>query len=98
MENQKKLEQFIVHALAREIKEFAIDREAVVEAKVKLVAEGRRQIEALKEKFIAESAKKVSAMVGTHLKGELSQLNEDIKIFPLRSTRSPPLISISPLK
>jgi len=80
MENQKKLEQFIVHALAREIKEFAIDREAVVEAKVKLVAEGRRQIEALKEKFIAESAKKVSAMVGTHLKGELSQLKEDIKI------------------
>ena len=80
MENQKKLEQFIVHALAREIKEFSVDREAVVEAKVKLVAEGRQQIEALKEKFISESAKKVSNMVGTHLKGELSQLKEDIKI------------------
>ena len=80
MENQKKLEQFIVHALAREIKEFAIDREAVVEAKVKLVAEGRQQIESLKNKFVSESAKKVSTMVGNHLKGELSQLKEDIKI------------------
>lgn len=80
MENQKKLEQFVVHALSREIKEFSQDRQAVVEAKVKLVAEGRKQLEALKAKFIAESAKKVSSAVSTHLKGELSQLKEDIKL------------------
>lgn len=80
MENQKKLEQFVVHALSREIKEFATDRQAVVEAKVKLVAEGRKQLEALKAKFIAESSKKVSGMVATHLKSELSQLKEDIKL------------------
>jgi len=80
MEGQQKLEQFVVHALAREIKEFSQDRQAVVEAKVKLVAEGRKQLEALKAKFIAESAKKVSGMVATHLKGELSQLKEDIKL------------------
>ena len=55
MENQQKLEQFVVHALSREIKEFSQDRQAVVEAKVKLVAEGRKQLEALKAKFIAES-------------------------------------------
>jgi hypothetical protein len=79
MESQKKLEQFIVHALAREIKEFAVDRQAVVEAKVKLVAEGRQQLEALKAKFIAESANKLNRTVSTHLKGELSQLKEDIK-------------------
>lgn len=78
MENQKKLEQFIVHALSREIKEFAVDRQAVVEAKVRLVSEGRKQLEALKAKFIAESAKKISGLIGTHLKGELSQLKEDI--------------------
>lgn len=80
MENQQKLEQFIVHALSREIKEFAVDRQAVVEAKVKLVAEGRQQLEALKAKFIAESAQKVSATISRHLKGELSQLKEDIKV------------------
>jgi hypothetical protein len=80
MENVQKLEQFVVHALSREIKEFSQDRQAVVEAKVKLVAEGRKQLEVLKAKFIAESAKKVSGIVSTHLKGELSQLKEDIKI------------------
>jgi hypothetical protein len=78
MENQKKLEKFVTHALAREIKEFAVDRQAVVEAKVKLVAEGRKQLETLKSKFVAESAKRVSNIVETHLKGELSTLKEDI--------------------
>jgi len=79
-ENNKKLEQFIVHALAREIKEFAQDRQAVVEAKVKLVTEGRKQLNALKARFIAESAKRVSSVVTSHLKSELSQLKEDIKL------------------
>jgi hypothetical protein len=79
-ESKQKLEQFIVHALAREIKEFAQDKQAVVEAKVKLVAEGRKQLEALKAKFVAESAKRMNAVVTSHLKGELSQLKEDIKV------------------
>ena len=79
-ESQQKLEQFIVHALAREIKEFAQDKQAVVEAKVKLVAEGRKQLEALKARFVAECAKKLSIAVAGQLKGELSQLKEDIKV------------------
>jgi len=79
LENQDKLQKFITHALAREIKEFAQDRQAVVEQRVKLVAEGRKQLTALKSKFIAESSKRVGATVATHLKGELSQLKEDIK-------------------
>jgi hypothetical protein len=80
MENQQKLEKFIVHALAKEIKEFATDKQAVVEARVKLVAEGREKLEELKAKFIAESAKRINASVSSHLKGELSQLKEDIKL------------------
>lgn len=79
LENQGKLEKFVTHALAREIKEFSQDKQAVVEARVKLVAEGRKQLEQLKAKFIAESAKKVSGTISDHLKGELSQLKEDIK-------------------
>ena len=79
-ESQQKLEQFIVHALAREIKEFAQDKQAVVEAKVKLVAEGRKQLVALKAKFVSESAKRMNTVVSTHLKGEIGQLKEDIKI------------------
>jgi hypothetical protein len=79
LESREKLEQFVVQALAREIKEFEQDKRAVVEAKVKLVAEAKQQLEALKQKFISESAKKVSATVSSHLKGEISQLKEDIK-------------------
>ena len=79
-ESQQKLEQFIVNALAREIKEFAQDKQAVVEAKVKLVAEGRKQLESLKAKFVTESAKRMNSVVTTHLKGEIGQLKEDIKI------------------
>lgn len=80
MESQSKLEQFIVHALAREIKEFTQDKQAVVEAKVKLVAEGRKQLERLKSRFVSESAKRLNAVVTSHLKGELGQLKEDIKV------------------
>lgn len=80
LENQDKLQKFITHALAREIKEFAQDRQAVVEQRVKLVAEGRAKLEELKARFVSESSKRVSASVATHLKGELSQLKEDIKI------------------
>ena len=80
MESQSKLEQFIVHALAREIKEFTQDKQAVVEAKVKLVAEGRQQLERLKSRFVSESAKRLNTVVTSHLKGELGQLKEDIKV------------------
>ena len=79
MESQEKLEQFIVKALSREIKEFAQDKQAVVEAKVKLVAEGRKQLTALKSRFVAESAARLNTVVTKHLKGEMSQLKEDIK-------------------
>jgi hypothetical protein len=79
-ESQQKLEQFVVGRLANEIKEFSADKKAVVEAKVKLVAEGRSQLEALKAHFIKESAKKLSESVSKHLKGELSTLKEDIKV------------------
>jgi hypothetical protein len=80
LESREKLEQFVVNALAREIKEFETDKRAVVEAKVKLVAEGKAQLEKLKAKFISESAKKLSAAVSGQLKGEISQLKEDIKL------------------
>lgn len=79
-EGIEKLEGFVVHALAREIQEFAQDKQDVVETKVRLVREARKQLETLKSKFVAESAKKMSNAVSTHLKAELSQLQEDIKV------------------
>jgi hypothetical protein len=79
-EGMEKLEGFIVHALAREIQEFAQDKQDVVNTKVRLVREARTQLETLKAKFVTESAKKMSNAVSTHLKAELNQLQEDIKV------------------
>ena len=78
-EGRGKLEQFVVHALSREIKEFEQDKRAVVEAKVKLVAEAKQKLAQLKARFVAESSKKLSRSVSKHLKGEISQLKEDIE-------------------
>ena len=79
-EGLEKLEGFIVHALAREIQEFATDKRDVVETKVRLVREARGQLEALKARFVTESAQKMSQSVSRHLKAELSQLQEDIRV------------------
>jgi hypothetical protein len=79
-EGVSKLESFVVHALAREIREFAQDKQDVVETKVRLVREARKQLETLKARFVTESARKMSNAVGNHLKAELGQLQEDIKV------------------
>ena len=79
-EGVAKLENFVVQALAREITEFAKDKRDVVETKVRLVREAREKLEGLKARFIKESAQKMSSAVSRHLKAELNQLQEDIKI------------------
>ena len=79
-EGLEKLENFIVHALAREIQEFAQDKRDVVETKVRLVREARSKLETLKARFVKESAEKMSRAVSSHLKAELTQLQEDIKV------------------
>ena len=75
-----KLEKFVVKALAEEIAEFAQDKQALVETRVRLVAEARNKLEELKARFVTESAKKLSTAVSGHLKTELNQLKEDIQV------------------
>ena len=79
-EGVAKLENFVVQALAREITEFAKDKRDVVETKVRLVREARGKLETLKSRFVKESAQKMSQAVSRHLKAELNQLQEDIKV------------------
>jgi hypothetical protein len=79
-EGLEKLESFMVHALAREIQEFTKDKRDVVETKVRLVREARGQLQGLKARFVKESAQKMSQAVSQHLKTELGQLHEDIKV------------------
>lgn len=73
-----KLEQFTIRALAEEIKEFEADKKAVVETKVRLVAEGKAKLAELQTKFIAQSAIAVKEAVTSSLESELTQLKEDI--------------------
>jgi hypothetical protein len=79
-EGMQKLEKFVVKALAEEIMEFAQDKRDVVETKVRLVRDAREQLEGLKTRFVKESAAKMSQSVAKHLKAELTQLQEDIKV------------------
>ena len=79
-EGFKKLEQFVVKALAEEIMEFAQDKRAVVETRVRLVRDAREKLEGLKARFVKESAEKMTQAVAKHLKAEMTQLKEDIKI------------------
>ena len=79
-ESLEKLEKFVVEALAKEITEFQTDKQDVVETKVRLVATARDQLESLKSRFVKESATKMSQSVSKHLKAELGQLHEDIKV------------------
>lgn len=74
-----KLENFVVKALSRELAEFATDKREVVEAKVKLVAEAKDQINAMKQAFIKKAAGTVEQVVTESLKKELTQLKEDVE-------------------
>lgn len=75
-----KLENFVIKALAEEIQEFEQDKKAVVETKVKLVAEAKQKMAELQKSFVAKSAELVKESVTTKLESELTQLKEDIQI------------------
>lgn len=75
-----KLENFVIRALAEEIKEFEEDKRAVVETKVKLVAEGKAKLAELQAKFVKQSAEAVKEAVTSSLESELTQLKEDIQV------------------
>ena len=74
-----KLERFVIKALAEEIKEFDQDKQAVVETKVKLVAEAKQKLAQIQEAFVKRSAKLVKEAVSKNLGSELTQLKEDIQ-------------------
>ena len=78
--NFAKLENFVVKQLAKELTEFENDKRAVVEQKVKLVAEGKKMIAEAKQRFVSKAAQVVEKTVETSLKSEISQLKEDIKV------------------
>ena len=73
-----KLESFVIKALAEEIAEFEQDKQAVVETKVRLVAEAKDKMAKLQTAFIGRASELVKESVATKLESELTQLKEDI--------------------
>jgi hypothetical protein len=73
-----KMESFVIKALAEEIQEFNQDKQAVVETKVRLVAEAKQKIAEMQKAFISRAAELVKESVTTKLESELTQLKEDI--------------------
>jgi hypothetical protein len=73
-----KLESFVIKALAEEISEFEQDKQAVVETKVRLVAEAKDKMAKLQTAFISRASDLVKESVATKLESELTQLKEDI--------------------
>lgn len=75
-----RLEQFVIKALAEEIQEFEQDKKAVVETKVKLVAEAKDKLAGLQKSFVQRSAALVKESIANKLENELTQLKEDITV------------------
>lgn len=74
-----KLEEFVVEALANEIAEFYADKKDLANTKVKLIKEGRQQLDKMKKEFVKRAAVMVEQVVTKSLNTELVQLKEDIE-------------------
>ena len=77
--NMTKLEGFVMEQLTKELNEFHEDKRSLVEAKVKMIKEGKEVINETKREFIAKSAKKIEGILENTIKNELTTLREDIK-------------------
>jgi hypothetical protein len=78
--NVAKLEGFVMEQLTKELNEFHEDKRSLVEAKVKMIKEGKEIINQTKRKFIESAAEKVEKILESTIKNELTTLREDIQV------------------
>ena len=78
--NMTTLEGFVIEQLTKELNEFHEDKRSLVEAKVKMIKEGKAVIESAKREFVENAAKKVNAILESTIKKELTTLREDIQV------------------
>jgi hypothetical protein len=75
----EKINSFISKQLTKEIMEFAQDKRALVETRVKLISENREKLAETQKAFVKEAAKKVEDTVNGALTREMKQLHEDLE-------------------
>ena len=78
--NFGKLEEFALSKLTSELKELREDEQKLVQARVQMVAEGKKIIAEAKAKFIKEAAGKTEQLISGALRNEITQLREDIQM------------------
>lgn len=76
-----KINDFVTRQVARELNEFKEDKRALVETRVKLVAENKAKLIEAQKKFITEAASKVDDAVRETLSREMRQLHEDVERY-----------------
>ncbi|RYF21165.1 MAG: hypothetical protein EOO77_06580 [Oxalobacteraceae bacterium] len=74
-----KIDEFVVRQVKRELSEFKQDHRALVETRVKIVAESKKKLSETQKKFVSESARKVESAINDTLKREMGQLHEDLE-------------------
>jgi len=77
-EHVSKLDEFITESLAAEIAEFHEDKKSLVEQKVKMVREGKRQLAEAKKDFISKAASKVEKTINSVISEEVKSFRDDI--------------------
>ena len=75
----KKIDEFVVRQVNKELTEFNADHKSLVETRVKLVTEGRKRLRETQTRFVKEAAKNVEKVVNESLKREMTQLHEDLE-------------------
>jgi len=75
----QKIDEFVVRRVTAELKEFAQDKRALVEARVKLASEGRAQLAEMKKRIVEKSAKRAETFINETLKTELSSLHDELE-------------------
>lgn len=75
----KKIDEFVVRQVEKEMKEFLVDHKALVATRLKLVTEGKKRLRETQTRFVKEAAKKVERSINQTLRSEMGQLHEDLE-------------------
>lgn len=75
----KKIDEFVVRQVEKELKEFLVDHKALVHTRLKLVSEGKQRLRSTQKRFVKEAAGKVEKAINATLKSEMTQLHEDLE-------------------
>ncbi len=75
----KKIDEFVVNQVSKELNEFDQDRRALVETRAKLISESRKKLSEVQQRFVKESAEKLDRFVSGQVATEMKQLHEDLE-------------------